>query len=172
MSALTMKRAGALLAGVTAIVALTAGQANAAPTLGEKIAAKAKTQVGVKETGNNCNPYGPCQAWCADFVRWVWKKSGAKTSGTNSLAASFKSYGQANGTYRGRTGTPKVGDAVMFDWNNDGKIDHVSIVVKVGSTTIDTVGGNESGAVRHKTGSTAIKRSNPDIVGYTTAKAA
>ncbi|HET9076678.1 MAG TPA: hypothetical protein VFN68_07085 [Acidimicrobiales bacterium] len=27
-------------------------------------------------TGSFCNPYGPCEAWCALFATWVWNHSG------------------------------------------------------------------------------------------------
>ena len=29
-----------------------------------------------KEGGNYCNPYGPCEEWCALFATWVWERAG------------------------------------------------------------------------------------------------
>ncbi len=42
-----------------AIVATAASQVNADP-----------------DTGYFCNPYGPCEAWCALFATWVWEQAG------------------------------------------------------------------------------------------------
>ena len=31
-----------------------------------------------KDGGNYCNPYGPCEEWCALFATWVWEKAGIR----------------------------------------------------------------------------------------------
>jgi hypothetical protein len=37
----------------------------------------AASQVGPSPGGGNyCNPYGPCEEWCALFATWVWEKAG------------------------------------------------------------------------------------------------
>ena len=37
----------------------------------------AASQVGPSPDGGNyCNPYGPCEQWCALFATWVWEKAG------------------------------------------------------------------------------------------------
>ncbi|QMU77954.1 CHAP domain-containing protein [Streptacidiphilus sp. PB12-B1b] len=75
---------------------------------------------------------GP-EYWCADFVQWVWQHSGLSTDGLSPEAATFISYGEANGTQHTGTGyQPKPGDAVEFGSTEDsGRIDHVAIVTAV-----------------------------------------
>ncbi|MFE0704811.1 CHAP domain-containing protein [Streptomyces sp. NPDC058872] len=126
------------------VVALPAVTANAdAPG----VATIARAQV-----GNTCGDYN-CQyptAWCAEFTRWVWNRAGADTSGISAAAVSLYDYGKRKGTLHS---TPQVGDAVVYDKDgslNDGNADHVNIVVAVDGDNIQTVGGNESGAVRFR----------------------
>ena len=91
-------------------------------------------------TGNGGQP----EYWCADFVRWVWSNAGAKnTSELTAAAGSFYVYGQNHGTLHN---TPKLGDAVVFNYAGNGYADHVAIVSKVNSNnTIETVSGDWNG---------------------------
>ncbi|MFW3475153.1 CHAP domain-containing protein [Streptomyces microflavus] len=121
-------------------------------TLGEDIAKDAKA-----EAGNNFNDYdfNHSRAWCAEFVKYIW--AGNHVTGASALdarAISLREYGLRHDTYR--TGSPKVGDAVLYDTDNnltDGEANHVNIVVAVSADgkQIETVGGNESRQVQ-KTG--------------------
>ncbi|MEV6074865.1 CHAP domain-containing protein, partial [Streptomyces sp. NPDC055082] len=118
-------------------------------TLGEDIAKDAKTEV-----GNNFNDYDftYSRAWCAEFVKYIW--AGNDVTGSSALdarAISLREYGLKHDTYR--TGSPKVGDAVLYDTDRnltDGEADHVNIVIAVSSDgkQIETVGGNESHQVQ------------------------
>jgi hypothetical protein len=45
----------------SAITAIAAGQVRGDPDIG---------------AGAFCNPYGPCEAWCALFATWVWRSAG------------------------------------------------------------------------------------------------
>jgi CHAP domain len=86
--------------------------------------------------------------WCSDFARWVWWKAGAINAapGTktplNAAAGRFVLYGKL----RRR---PRVGDAVLFDYNHnihDPVAAHVAIVVKVNPNgTIRSVSGDLNG---------------------------
>ncbi len=91
-------------------------------------------------TGNGGHP----EYWCADFVKWVWQETGASDVGELTAAAgSFYTYGQRHNTL---SGTPKVGDAVVYNYQGGGVADHVAVVVKLSSNgTIETVSGDWSG---------------------------
>ncbi|HEY1954489.1 MAG TPA: CHAP domain-containing protein [Polyangiaceae bacterium] len=91
-------------------------------------------------TGNGGLP----EYWCADFARWVWEKTGAgSTSELTAAAGSFYVYGQKHGTLHN---TPKLGDAVVFNYAGNGYADHVAIVTQVnGNGTIETVSGDWNG---------------------------
>jgi cell wall-associated NlpC family hydrolase len=90
-------------------------------------------------TGNGGSP----EYWCADFARWVWAEAGANISGLTAAAGSFYVYGQDHGTLH--HGDPKVGDAVVFNYQGGGRADHVAIVTRVDSGTIETVSGDWGG---------------------------
>ncbi len=41
------------------------------------IVAEAASQIGPDpDSGYFCNPYGPCEPWCALFVTWAWRRGG------------------------------------------------------------------------------------------------
>jgi len=84
----------------------------------------------VESGGYNCNWYstalgsgtiGRCsngwrtEAWCADFARWVWGQSGARTTSLGGGAASFYTYGSRFGTWHPGLSGVKPGDAVVFN---------------------------------------------------------
>ncbi len=47
------------------------------PDAVKRVVNVAASQLGPsKSGGNDCNPYGPCEEWCALFATWVWEKSG------------------------------------------------------------------------------------------------
>jgi hypothetical protein len=118
----------------------------------------------------NCNSghSETCYAWCAAFAKYVWKQGGVTSylSDITGMAASFKSYGQNHGTWHARGSyTPQPGDALVFDWEHDGVIDHVGIVTSVSGGTVYTIEGNSGDKVSAHSYSTT----DTDIVGYTTA---
>ncbi|MGH4035067.1 CHAP domain-containing protein [Actinomycetota bacterium Odt1-20B] len=120
--------------------------------------------------------------WCADFARYVWKKSGAKTSRIDPFAGSFYRAAKAGtGKWHPRGSyTPKVGDVVLYDWegrkpslgNNGWDVDHVGVVVgyrKSGKqlTTIEgntnkQGGGGKEGVYPRKRQNSATGR----VIGY------
>ncbi|MFE0106161.1 CHAP domain-containing protein [Streptomyces sp. NPDC059009] len=121
--------------------------------------------------------------WCADFARYVWKKSGAKTSKIDPFAGSFYRAAKAGtGKWHPRGSyTPKPGDAVVYDWDgsspsvgrNGWDIDHVGLVVKYrksgkklttieGNTTKKASGGGKEGVYERTRHNTKSGR----VVGY------
>ncbi|WP_170223249.1 FG-GAP-like repeat-containing protein [Nonomuraea turkmeniaca] len=111
--------------------------------------------------------------WCADFSKYVWRAAGVtyadipETSDgvLTGWASSFKDYGTTYGTWHTRAAsgyTPLPGDAVVFDWDQSGDIDHVGIVTSANSSTITTIEGNSGNETRAK----SYSRGDVDIVGY------
>lgn len=101
---------------------------------------------------------GRQEAWCADFVSWVYKSAGTPFTdgppggdlswqhpGVTELQAWFKSkqiYFAAGGNQE-----PKPGDVAFYigaQTADGGSSEHVNIVVAVNGDTITTIGGNES----------------------------
>ncbi|MFI5836119.1 FG-GAP-like repeat-containing protein, partial [Micromonospora sp. NPDC051300] len=113
---------------------------------------------------------GGAYAWCAAFAKYVWREGGVTTglSQIDGYARSFKTYGQNNGTWHARGSyVPRAGDAVVFDWQQDGVIDHVGIVRSVSGSSVNTIEGNTSNRTAAHTYYNYA--TNPDIVGFTTA---
>lgn len=91
--------------------------------------------------------------WCACFVSWCANEAGYLDSGTipkfaNCVEGSnwFKDRGQ----WQERNYTPESGSIIFFDWENDGKTDHVGIVDRVENGIVYTVEGNSGDACRQK----------------------
>lgn len=85
--------------------------------------------------------------WCAVFVSWVANQSGylqagiiPKFSGCQTGIDWFKAMGQ----WQEKGYTPKTGDIIFFDWEVDGKVNHVGIVEKVENGKVYTVEGNST----------------------------
>lgn len=124
----------------------------------------AKSQIGV--TGGQ--PYWSWWgyksrvAWCAIFVSWVANQNGLldgtipKFQNCNAGVNWFKSKGQ----WQGKSYSPKPGDIVFFDWNGDGRSDHVGIVEYVKGNKVYTIEGNASDSVARR------GRTVNDIIGY------
>jgi Putative peptidoglycan binding domain/CHAP domain len=136
----------AVLAGALVFSISARGGADAASAAvnGNTIASIAKGQIG----GHCANYYG-CKdpgEWCSDFSIWVWSHAGASTAGLTPASGSFYTYGQKHGTL---SKTPKIGDAVVFNYGYQGAgtASHVAIVVSINTAahTITSVGGNERG---------------------------
>ena len=119
-----------------------------AQTIGARIARIAR-----RENGNHACAHGgyfsscvnndPHEEWCADFARWVWSQ--ARVLYMDELtpgAGSFGEYGRKHGT--GPHKKPRVGDAVIFNYDRGSYAAHVAIVVRVfPGGDIASIGGNE-----------------------------
>lgn len=119
-----------------------------AQTIGARIAKIAR-----RENGNHacdhggyftsCVNHDPHEEWCADFAKWIWSQ--ARVLHTDILtpgAGSFGEYGRKYGS--GLHKKPRVGDAVLFNYDGESYADHVAIVVRVFSDgNIASIGGNE-----------------------------
>ncbi|MFC4532546.1 CHAP domain-containing protein [Sphaerisporangium dianthi] len=112
--------------------------------------------------------------WCADFAKYVWKNAGVPyadiSEGSGGVltgwASSFKNYGTQYGTWHTRSSgyQPVAGDAVVFDWEGDGVINHVGIVTSNDGSSVYTIEGNSGSPSRTRAKSYALGSSS--IVGY------
>jgi hypothetical protein len=108
----------------------------------------AESQVGVVARGE-CQPYGPCEAWCSLFVTWVWRQAGV---GVPSIGFSGGLYAWAAGhtSVYAADVTPQPGWAVFFGSGPASPATslHVAIVESVlpdGEITL--INGNFAGRV-------------------------
>ncbi len=112
------------------------------------IVAKAQSQIGVSETGNDCNPYGPCESWCALFSTWVWRQAGVAIP-SYGFTGDIYTWGQQHNLLRSLSQI-QPGDMVLFGTGpqNSSTSVHVGIVEQVLSNgTIVSIEGNYSDQV-------------------------
>jgi hypothetical protein len=106
---------------------------------------------GVHEGTGNCNPYGPCDSWCAMFTTWVWEHAGVHIrvamshEGLNPYwVGDLEKYAKNNDLW---SSTPAPGDMIV--WGEA----HVGLVRSVSGGQIAEIGGNQSDAVTELNGS-------------------
>ncbi len=95
-------------------------------------------------TGYFCNPYGPCEAWCALFATWAWQQGGWSIPSYGFVGDVFN-WSAAYGTVLAPTSTPVPGDAVLYGTGpQDGDTAvHMGIVAQVWSDgSIVTIEGD------------------------------
>jgi len=107
------------------------------------------------------------EAWCADFVSWVYNEadkpllnphSGSwRIPGTFTLREYYESIGKLKLADSGYT--PKVGDIMLYD-NPSPFGQHTNIVIENDNGVVTTIGGNEPGGIR------IVKHEKPDTVGF------
>lgn len=107
------------------------------------------------------------EAWCADFVSWVFNEAGVPLSnpnsgswripGTYTLREYYESIGKLELASSGYQ--PKVGDIMLYD-NPSPFGQHTNIVIKNEAGVITTIGGNEPGGIR------IITHTEPDKAGF------
>jgi hypothetical protein len=135
------------------------GSTQSGTTLGDRIVSVARgelinTSRNKEQGGYNCNFYtrdllkrNVCEAWCADFARWVWRQAGANTAELDAGAVSFVRYGDDthNRTWRpyNSASAARVGDAAVFNYRS-GSASHVGLVTRVNKAagTITIIEGN------------------------------
>ncbi len=111
----------------------------------QEILAAARGEIGVEEyADNHVNAeYDNKSEWCASFADWVWKKAGYKVHWSNKdRVQNIWNDAQALGLRRPSISQAQPGDMIVFDWDNDGVMDHIGIVESVNGNTITTIEGN------------------------------
>jgi hypothetical protein len=94
--------------------------------------------------GNYCNPYGPCEEWCALFATWVWNQAGIAIPHF-AFTGDVYNWSKANGRVLPPTATPNPGDGVMYGTGpqNTSTSVHIGIVAQVWPDgAIDTIEGD------------------------------
>ena len=89
--------------------------------------------------------------WCACFVSWCANETGYIQAGTVprfSYCPTGANWFRDAGRWQERGYTPKPGDIIFFDWEQDGITDHVGIVEGCDGSRVRTIEGNSSDAVR------------------------
>jgi hypothetical protein len=96
------------------------------------------------DTGFFCNPYGPCEQWCALFATWAWRQAGIPVP-SYAFTGDMYSWAGGHGALLAPTATPEPGDAVLYGTGpqNVNTSQHVAIVTQVWPDgAIDTVDGD------------------------------
>jgi hypothetical protein len=104
-----------------------------------------------------CNPYGPCEQWCALFATWAWEQAGFPVP-RYAFTGDMWGWAAAHGRALPPTAMPAVGDAVLYGTGPQSTTTstHVGIVTQVWpDDAIMTVGG-DSGPGRSGFLSTAL----------------
>jgi hypothetical protein len=108
------------------------GGASSSPTR-SSIVAVANSQVASDpDRGSFCNPYGPCEEWCALFATWVWQRAGVPIP-SYPFTGDIYNWAAANTGVLPPTAIPRPGDAVLYGtgpWSTATSL-HVGIVVQV-----------------------------------------
>ncbi|MCH4071973.1 RICIN domain-containing protein [Pseudoramibacter sp.] len=124
----------------------------------------AESQLGTHEGTNNYTKYGVWYAglvhnksfehgaWCAMFASWCGAQAGVPSSIYYYHA--YTPYGvqwyQSHNCWQWKNYTPRTGDLVYYDWQRDGVVDHVGVVVNSQNGMITTVEGNYKDAVNSR----------------------
>jgi len=98
-----------------AIVSIASSQVNADP-----------------DRGQYCNPYGPCEEWCALFATWVWRTAGVPIP-SYPFTGSIFDWAAATTAVLPPNVTPAPGDAVLYGTGpySTATSVHVGVVVQV-----------------------------------------
>jgi hypothetical protein len=132
----------------SAVVSVAAGQVNADPS-----------------TGYFCNPYGPCEAWCALFATWVWNKAGVPIP-SYAFTGDIYGWAAANTAVLPPTAPPLPGDAVLYGTgpSSTSTSVHVGLVAQVWPDgAVVTVEGDAGPAA---TGSLAVVINGPYLPSH------
>ena len=89
--------------------------------------------------------------WCACFVSWCYGQMGLSEPRFSACQAQGIPWFQSHGQWGGRDyANIAPGDAIFFDWDLDGRADHVGIVVGTDGSKVYTVEGNSGDACKIK----------------------
>ncbi len=82
--------------------------------------------------GRFCNPYGPCEAWCALFATWVWQRAGVPIP-SYPFTGSIFGWAATNTGVLPPNAAPVPGDAVLYGTgpSSTSTSVHVGLVMQV-----------------------------------------
>ncbi len=123
--------------------------------------ARAELAAGIKESDNSYLKYtmGRSEAWCADFVSWVFREAGKPFTdgleGWNIASVDgIQAYAEAKNFFhpKGESGfSPRPGDVAIYNTGSGPYPSHVNIVIIVEGGSYTAIGGNQSDAVKLST---------------------
>ncbi len=96
------------------------------------------------DPGYFCNPYGPCEDWCALFATWVWANSGIPIPSL-AFVGFIYDWAAANTQVLPPSATPSPGDLVLYGTGpaNVSTAVHTGVVAQVWPDgAIDTIEGD------------------------------
>jgi hypothetical protein len=118
---------------------------------GQTAVAVAVSQIGPdpdNSQGAFCNPYGPCEEWCALFATWVWNEVGVGIP-RYGFVGSVYDWAAGQGLIRSPSSQPAPGDLVLYGTGpqNTATSPHMAVVAEVwpdgAITTVDGDSGPE-----------------------------
>jgi hypothetical protein len=96
------------------------------------------------DTGYFCNPYGPCEAWCALFATWVWRTAGISIP-SYAFVGYIYDWAKQNTAVLSPSSRPSPGDIVLYGTgpqNVDTAV-HTGVVAQVWPDgAVDTIEGD------------------------------
>jgi hypothetical protein len=135
---------------------------------GSRAVALAASQIGADpdaSQGPFCNPYGPCEEWCALFATWVWDSVGIPIP-RFAWVPDIYTWAAARGRAIPGSQRPEPGDLLLYGTvpPNPANLPHVAVVVEVwpdgAVTTVDGDSGPEP------TGQFAVTTNGPFLPAY------
>lgn len=90
-------------------------------------------------------------AWCAGFVTAVAVETGCEDVFPRECSCWYMEKMAGQMGYIIDRGKTDVGDVVLYDWEQDGTVDHVGIVVQRNGNTLKVVEGNMNNGVGYRT---------------------
>lgn len=135
---------------------------------GSRVIEVALKEVGTTESpkGSNGNKYGRdfglnFVPWCGVFASWCYEKAGFPL-GKIQFNKGFAGVQFAYSYFREKRRTtiePAIGDLVFFDWNLDGRLDHVGIFHKwIDNDYFECIEGNTGNISQSNGGEVMIKK--------------
>lgn len=140
--------------------------------------AEAELAKGPVEYDDNVLKYsdGNREAWCADFVSWVYKEAGVPFSdglkgwripSVRTMQAWFQEDKPGREYFAVGTKAPQPGDVAFYigeQTPDGGSTSHVNIVISVSGDSMVTIGGNESDMVKKSV--RKIQLDSQSLVGF------
>ncbi|NNN18569.1 MAG: CHAP domain-containing protein, partial [Acidimicrobiaceae bacterium] len=125
---------------------------NFKPNPGERVVSESGSIVGAAESqigpttspGSFCNPYGPCEEWCALFASWTWNKAGIPTP-EDGFTGTLFNWVARNQRSLGPSVVPAEGDFVFYGTGPQSSSTsvHMGIVVQTwGDGSVLTIEGD------------------------------
>lgn len=98
-------------------------------------------------------------SWCATFASYVMYKCNANNAPYECSVPKMWSKAKKN---KQIVKTPKIDDLIIYDWGNNGTLDHVGIIYKISGTRLYVIEGNKN----EKCDTRIVNKNSSLIHGY------